>query len=52
MIKKVATSDIGISINGRIAMSILRKKKKITSTTKEKEISNVSSTSFILLLTF
>src|SRR3954471_22838080 len=43
--KKVATSDIGMSINGRRAVSQLRKKKKITSTTSAKEIISVSSTS-------
>src|SRR6478752_2764359 len=45
IMKKVATSDIGMSINGRIAVSQLRKKKKITSTTSANEIISVSSTS-------
>src|SRR4051794_34736892 len=38
MMKNVATSEIGMSINGRRAVSQLRKKKKITSTTNEKEM--------------
>ena len=45
MIKKVAISEIGISINGRMAISQFRKKKKITSTTSAKAMINVSSTS-------
>src|SRR5882757_4044654 len=53
MMKKVATNEIGISISGLIAISQSLKKKNITSTTKEKDIANVSSTSFIdfLMLT-
>ena len=47
MIKKVAINEIGISINGRIAISQSLKKKKITSTTRVNEIANVSSTSLI-----
>src|SRR6476659_7907853 len=43
--KNVATNEIGMSINGRMAVSQLRKKKKITSTTKAKEMMSVSSTS-------
>ena len=50
--KNVAISEIGISIIGRIAISQFLKKKKITSTTKEKEMSSVSSTSLMALLTF
>ena len=50
--KNVAMSEIGISIIGRIAISQFRKKKKITSTTSVNEISRVSSTSLIALLTF
>ena len=45
MMKKVAISEIGISINGRIAISQLRKKKKITSTTSTKAMMSVSFTS-------
>ena len=45
IIKKVATSEIGMSISGRIAINQSLKKKKITSTTSVKEIINVSSTS-------
>ena len=45
MIKKVAISEMGISINGRSAISQLRKKKNITKTTSEKEIIKVSFTS-------
>ena len=47
MMKKVATNEIGISINGRIAMSQSLKKKNITSTTNANDIPNVSSTSLI-----
>ena len=43
--KKVAINDIGISISGRIAISQLRKKKKITNTTSPNEIMRVSFTS-------
>ena len=50
--KNVAISEIGMSMIGRMAMSQFLKKKKITSTTSVKEISKVSSTSLIALLTF
>ena len=50
--KNVAMSEIGMSMIGRMAMSQFLKKKKITSTTSVKEISKVSSTSLIALLTF
>ena len=46
MMKNVAIKEIGISISGRMAISQFRKKKKITNTTKPKEITSVSSTSF------
>lgn len=45
MMKKVAMSEIGISISGRRAIFQLRKKKKMTSTTRENAINSVSSTS-------
>ena len=45
MIKKVAISEIGISINGLNAINQLRKKKKITSTTSIKAMISVSFTS-------
>ena len=45
MIKNVEISEIGISINGRIAMSQLRKKKNITSTTSINAMMSVSFTS-------
>src|SRR5450432_2540388 len=45
MIKKVATSEMGISINGRTAINQLRKKMKITSTTSVKAMMSVSFTS-------
>ena len=45
MIKKVAMSEIGISIKGLIAINQFLKKKKITSTTNPKEIKMVSLTS-------
>ena len=45
MIKKVATSEIGMSINGRMAISQSRKNRKMTSTTRMNEITSVSSTS-------
>ena len=47
MMKNVATSEMGISIKGRIAISQSRKKKKITSTTNPKEMNKVSFTSLI-----
>ena len=50
--KNVAINEIGISINGLIAIKIFLKKKKITNTTRLKEINNVSITSLILLRTF
>ena len=43
--KKVAINEMGISINGRIAINQFLKKKKITSTTKHKEMIKVSCTS-------
>ena len=52
MMKKVAIKEIGISINGLMAVSQSRKKKKITSTTKAKEIKSDSSTSLIDLRMF
>ena len=45
IIKKVAISEIGISIKGLMAISQFLKKKKITSTTNPKEIKIVSFTS-------
>ncbi len=45
MIKKVAINEMGISIKGLMAINQLRKKKKITITTKLKEIIKVSCTS-------
>ena len=45
MIKKVAISEIGISIKGLMAISQFLKKKKITSTTNPNEIKIVSFTS-------
>ena len=47
MTKNVATSDMGISINGRTATSRLRKKNRITMTTSENAMISVSSTSLI-----
>src|SRR4051794_25915598 len=47
MIKNVATSEIGISIKGRSAISQLRKNINITSTTNPNAIPSVSSTSEI-----
>ena len=52
MMKNVATNEIGISISGLIAIIQFLKKKKITNTTKVKEINKVSSTSLIEALTF
>ena len=52
IIKKVAISDMGISISGRMAINQFLKKKKITSTTNEKEMIKVSFTSFSDCLTF
>ena len=45
MMKNVDTSEMGISINGRKAISQSRKKRKITITTSPKAIAKVSSTS-------
>ena len=45
IIKKVAINEIGISINGLIAISQFLKKKKITNTTSVNEITMVSFTS-------
>ena len=47
MIKKVAIKEIGISINGRIAISQSRKNTNITSITKIKAMMSVSFTSLI-----
>ena len=45
MIKKVAIREMGISINGLIAINQFLKKKKITNTTSVNEITMVSFTS-------
>ena len=45
IIKNVAIKEIGISINGRMAINQFLKKKKITNTTNTKEITIVSFTS-------
>ena len=47
MIENVAIKEIGISINGRIAINQSLKKKKITNTTNVKDITSVSFTSLI-----
>ena len=52
IIKNVAIKEIGISINGRMAINQFLKKKKITNTTKTKEITMVSFTSDNALLIF
>jgi len=52
IMKNVAIKEIGMSINGLIAINQFLKKKNITSTTNAKEIKMVSFTSSKALRTF